>query len=443
MEKNFKYILIFIFIVCLLIPISCINIFAVNYTAYTYYYHSSISSSQSYDDIATFENWEKIIIDNTEYINNGQYSTLYLNVRTRTNYSITFNIYAYNINTSSYSYFLQISNITLRDTYNKMYLDKIQIYYNDNTYLHIYSSYSNNASLSGYGNRLVYNRDYYVKDYFSNNDYYYIQSYYGSSLYYTYKFDAKFILATPSVISFNKTYNLSFYNNDILYDSITISGASASGYAPYEEISQIKYGNTIVYDNSVWSSGYNSTLRYNQNMTMPDVMQLNIDCDNIVTFYVQLYYVYSEYSQTYNIGTFYNKSQEFNSIQVNGLTIGDNKFSSIDTIYYNDIKVYENNNFINSFDENLYYMYNNINISDINTACNNIVIFTKTHIQPTTDDDILYGVGNILTIIKDFANMLLLNKVTIYCCVAIPLLSFAVFIVVKLKNGNDGDNKIN
>lgn len=418
-KKNFKYILIFIFIVCLLIPISCINIFAYNYTNY----YACTLSSNSTSIIISFNGFESFTYNNITY-KQEDYPFMSYGITIKNSY-VEFYIYDDEDG-------IDVETLTINNN-DVFYIESYQIKFGTTN-----SSNTTYNTLNGYGSK-INNNTYYNT---SNISDVYINVNWSTNSSYN-KYLTMSIGVPQSSISFDKTYNLSFYNNDILYDSITISGASASGYAPFEEISQIKYGNTIVYDNSVWSSGYNSTLRYNQNMTMPDVMQLNIDCENIVTFYVQLYYVYSEYSQTYNIGTFYNKSQEFNSIQVNGLTIGDNKFSSINTIYYNDIKVYENNNFINSYNQNLQYMYNDIDITSLNTACNNIIVFTKTHIQPTTDDDILYGVGNILTIIKDFANMLLLNKVTIYCCVAIPLLSFAVFIVVKLKNGNDGDNKIN
>lgn len=89
----------------------------------------------------------------------------------------------------------------------------------------------------------------------------------------------------PSPEPLEKTFAIQFYNNDTYYSSIKVSGMS-NDETTFSSISSIKYGNTEVYSNGSWVSGYSSTIQYTSE-TPPDITTLNSDLGGIVTFSTQ------------------------------------------------------------------------------------------------------------------------------------------------------------
>lgn len=98
-------------------------------------------------------------------------------------------------------------------------------------------------------------------------------------------YDITFNVVIVNPQPLEKTYAIQFYNNDTYYSSIKVSGIS-NDETTFSSISSIKYGNTEVYVNGSWVSGYSSTIQYTSE-TAPDITTLNSELGGIVTFSTQ------------------------------------------------------------------------------------------------------------------------------------------------------------
>lgn len=272
-----------------------------------------------------------------------------------------------------------------------------------------------------------------IRRYYTISDKQYVR--YNSSYYYYYN------IVQPDQ-PLTKTYDVgSFYNNNTLYNQIIVDGVSEDS-SSFTDLTSITYINStenyqsVVYDGTSWTSGYNSNLGYFWNATVPTVSSINSDLNSLITFSTSV--IATELDKLYNLD-FQQNGSIYTNIQVVGTTINGSTFNSIHSINYNSDQVYVNNNFVSGYSNYLGYTYtppDSTVLSNLNSDLGGLLVFYTVHVNPTPEEkffhDIDVSTNGILTIVYAFANNLLSNILLITMCIALPLVSFAVVQVIRI-----------